>query len=137
MSENDFNSRVIAEFHAAGGSAASVGDMPLLLLHHIGSRTGLARVTPLAYVKDAGRYVILASGGGKPRNPEWFRNLMARGYATVEVETDRFRVRAQEAAGEERERLFKTLVERVPDFADYIKTDRLVPVVLLTPQKQH
>jgi len=131
----DFNTQVIAEFRAAGGSAASVGEMPLLLLHHVGSRSGLARVSPLAYIEDAGRYVLLASGGGKPRNPIWFDNLMARGRATIEVGTDTFEVQAQEAEGEERERLFNALVERVTEFADYLDmTDRVMPVVLLIPK---
>lgn len=138
MSEDDFNTQVIAEFRAAGGSATSVGEMPLLLLHHVGSRSGSARVTPLAYIEDAGRYVLLASGGGKPTNPVWFSNLMAQGHATIEVGAKTLQVQAQEAAGEERERLFKALVERVPELADYIElTDRLIPVVLLTPHEQH
>jgi len=137
MSEHAFNTQVIGEFRAAGGSAASVGEMPLVLLHHIGVRSGLPRVSPLAYVEDAGRYVLLASGGGRATNPAWYCNLMARGRATIEVGAETIEVEAQEAVGEERDRLFGALVKRVPEFADYLeKTDRIMPVVLLTPTER-
>jgi deazaflavin-dependent oxidoreductase (nitroreductase family) len=134
MSEDDFNTQVIEEFRAAGGSAESVGEMPLLLLHHVGVRSGLPRVSPLAFVQDAGRYVLLASGGGRATNPAWYANLVARGRATIEVGAETIEVEAQEAVGEERDRLFGVLVERVPEFAEYLDmTDRVMPVVLLRP----
>lgn len=134
MSDDDFNTRVVAEFRAAGGSAASLGEMPLVLLHHVGARSGSPRVAPLACIKDAGRYVLLASGGGRRTNPAWYHNLMARGRATIECGTETIEVQAREAAGEERTRLLNALIRRIPEFADYLgKTDRVMPVILLTP----
>jgi deazaflavin-dependent oxidoreductase (nitroreductase family) len=137
MALSEFDTQIISEFRAAGGSAASVGEMPLVLLQHVGV-SGMPRVSPLAYVEDAGRYVLLASGGGRPMHPAWYRNLMARRSATIEVGTETIDVDVSEAVGEERERLFGALVARVPEFAEYLgMTDRVMPVVLLTPIARH
>jgi deazaflavin-dependent oxidoreductase (nitroreductase family) len=132
----DFNAKIIEEFRANEGR---VGDMfegvPLLLLHHTGAKSGTSRVNPLAYQADNGRYVIFASKGGAPTNPDWYHNLKAQPNVTIEVGTDTIDVLASEAAGEERERLFQTQVERVPQFGEYEQnTDRVIPVIVLTPR---
>jgi deazaflavin-dependent oxidoreductase (nitroreductase family) len=132
----DFNAKIIEEFRANEGR---VGDMfegvPLLLLHHTGAKSGTNRVNPLAYQADNGRYVIFASKGGAPTNPDWYHNLKAQPNVTIEVGTDTIDVLASEAAGEERERLFQTQVERVPQFGEYEQnTDRVIPVIVLTPR---
>lgn len=132
----DFNAKVIEEFHANAGRVGGMFEgMPLLLLHHTGAKSGKSRINPLAYQDDNGRYVVFASKGGAPANPAWYHNLKARPNVTIEVGTDTIDVTAEEAIGEERERLFRTQAERLPQFADYEqKTERVIPVFILTPK---
>ena len=134
-SPQDFNARIIEEFHANAGRVGGMFDgTTLLLLHHVGAKTGQDRINPLAHNRDGDRYVIFASKAGAPTNPDWYHNLKAHPDVSVEVGTDTIDVVAAEATGEERERLFGAQVERSPSFADYqAKTDRLIPVVVLTP----
>jgi deazaflavin-dependent oxidoreductase (nitroreductase family) len=131
----DFNAQIIEEFHANEGRVGGpVEGMPLLLLHHTGAKSGKSRINPLAYQADGGRYVIFASKAGAPTNPDWYHNLKAQPNVKIEVGTDTIDVVASEASGEERERLFRTQVERLPQFADYAKqTERVIPVIVLTP----
>ncbi len=131
----DFNAQIIEEFHANEGRVGGRFEgMPLLLLHHIGAKSGESRINPLAYQSDDGRYVIFASKAGAPTNPDWYHNLKAHPNVTIEVGTDTIDVVASEATGEERERLFRTQAERIPQFADYEKqADRVIPVMVLTP----
>ena len=134
-SPQDFNAQIIEEFRANQGVVGGMfNDTTLLLLHHVGAKTGKDRINPLAYDRDADRYVIFASKGGAPTNPDWYHNLKAHPNVTIEVGTDTIDVVAAEAAGEERDRLFRAQVERSPNFADYqAKTDRMIPVIVLTP----
>jgi deazaflavin-dependent oxidoreductase (nitroreductase family) len=131
----DFNAQIIEEFHANQGRVGGMFDgMPLLLLHHTGAKSGKSRVNPLAYQADGGRYVIFASKAGAPTNPDWYYNLKAQPNVKIEVGTDTIDAVASEASGEERERLFRTQAERMPQFADYAKkTERVIPVIVLTP----
>jgi len=136
MSPTDFNSRIIDEFRANEGRVSgSFESMPLLLLHHTGAKSGASRINPLAYQSDDGRYVVFASKGGAPENPAWYHNLKAHPNATVEVGTDTIEVTASEATGDERERLYRTQAERIPQFAEYEqRTERAIPVIVLTPR---
>jgi deazaflavin-dependent oxidoreductase (nitroreductase family) len=132
----DFNAQIIDEFRANEGRVGGMFDgVALLLLHHTGAKSGASRVNPLAYQSDDGRYVIFASKGGAPTNPGWYYNLKAQPHVEIEVGTDTVDVVASEATGEERERLFRAQVERVPQFGDYEqKTQgRVIPVIVLTP----
>jgi deazaflavin-dependent oxidoreductase (nitroreductase family) len=130
----DFNAQVIAEFRANEGVVGMLEGMPVLLLHHTGAKSGTDRVNPLAYMQDGGRYVIFASKAGAPTNPDWYYNLKAHPDVKIEVGTDTIDVTASEATGEERERLFNTQAENMPQFAEYAqKTDRVIPVIILTP----
>jgi deazaflavin-dependent oxidoreductase (nitroreductase family) len=132
----DFNAQIIDEFHANQGRVGGMFEgMPLLLLHHTGAKSGQSRINPLAYQSDGGRYVIFASKAGAPSNPDWYHNLKAQPNVKIEVGTDTIDVIASEAAGAERERLFRTQAERIPQFAEYEKTagERLIPVIVLTP----
>jgi deazaflavin-dependent oxidoreductase (nitroreductase family) len=131
----DFNAKVIDEFRAnAGHVGGNFDGMPILLLHHTGAKSGAERVNPLAYQADDGRYVIFASKAGAPENPAWYHNLKAKPDATIEVGTQTLAVRAAEADGEERERLFAAQAARMPQFTEYAqKTSRTIPVIVLTP----
>ena len=136
--QQDPNAKIIEEFRANEGRVGGMFEgMPLLLLHHSGAKSGTPRVNPLAYQADDGRFVVFASKGGAPTHPAWYHNLKAHPQTTIEVGTETIEVTASEATGEERERLFRTQVERVPQFGEYERrTKRVIPVMVLTPRKQ-
>jgi len=127
---------IIQEFHAKGGKGVGQFGNRLLLLTTKGARSGEPHTTPLMYHRDGQRYVIVASKGGAPDNPAWYRNLKANPLARVEVGaktgTETFEVRAREAEGEERERLFAERVAIAPGFGEYQRmTSRQIPVMIL------
>jgi deazaflavin-dependent oxidoreductase (nitroreductase family) len=129
---NDYNTEVIAKFRTNNG--AMPGGAPLLLLTTTGARSQQERVNPLAFTRDGDRYVVIASKGGYPSNPDWYHNLVASPKVTVEVEGQRFPARAIVAEGSERDRLFNAQAAIMPNFAEYqTKTDRRIPVVVLEP----
>src|SRR5664279_2128725 len=135
-SPQDFNAQVIDEFRSNGGVVGGVfAGMTMLLLHHTGARSGASRTTPLAYLRDDNRYVVFASKAGAPTNPDWYHNLKAHPRASIEVGLETIEVVADEASGEERDRLFRAQVDRAPTFGEYAaKTGgRAIPVVVLTP----
>jgi deazaflavin-dependent oxidoreductase (nitroreductase family) len=132
----DFNAQIIEEFRANEGRVGGPFEgNPLLLLHHTGARSGRSYVNPLAYQADDGRYVIFASKAGAPENPGWYHNLKANPDTTIEVGTETVPVRAEEAEGAERDRLYSTQAERIPQFGAYQETaGRTSPVIVLTPR---
>jgi deazaflavin-dependent oxidoreductase (nitroreductase family) len=132
----DFNANVIEEFRANEGVVGGIFEgMPLLLLHNVGAKSGKEYVTPLVYQPGDGTYVIFASKGGAPEHPGWFHNLKAEPNVTIEVGTDKFDAVAEEATGEERDRLYAAQEQAAPQFAEYAqKTDRKIPVVVLKPK---
>jgi len=134
-SPQDFNARIIDEFRANEGRVGGIFEgSTLLLLHHVGARSGKDRINPLAYNRDGDRYVVFASKAGAPTNPDWYHNLKANPNVTIEVGTDTLQAVAGEATGQERERLFAAQAERSPQFAEYQrKTERVIPVMVLTP----
>ena len=111
------------------------GAPPMLLLDHVGARSGKVRTTPLAYLRDGENVVLVASKGGHPRNPAWFHNLMANPETTIQVGSERRAVRARVAEGEERERLWVEVVDLYGGYRDYQeRTDRQIPLVVLEPR---
>jgi deazaflavin-dependent oxidoreductase (nitroreductase family) len=131
----DFNAQIIDEFRAnAGRVGGQFEGVPILLLHHTGARSGNSYVNPLAYQADDGRYVVFASKGGAPTNPAWYHNLTAHPDVTIEVGTETVPVHAEEASGEERDRLYRTQAEGVPTFGEYEQKTggRTIPVIVLT-----
>ena len=131
---NDFNAGVIEEFRANGGTAGGIFEgKPLLLVHNVGARSGTDFVTPLVYLEEGGNWVIFASKGGAPVNPGWYHNLKAEPNVSIEVGTEKHDVVAEEATGEERDRLYAIQEEQQPQFAEYAqKTDRKIPVIVLS-----
>lgn len=129
------NQRIIEEFRANEGKVGGRFEgKTLLLLHTRGARSGEERINPVAYVKDNSRYVVIASKGGAPTNPDWYYNLLANPLVTVEVGTDQFQARAEVTEEPERTRLYNKMVEMMPGFDDYRrKTTRKIPVITLTP----
>lgn len=132
-SPNDFNARIIEQFRANGGRVGEpFENMPLLLLHHLGARTGTERVNPVAYLADGNRYVIFASKAGAPTNPDWYHNVVAHPEVEVEFGEERFDAIATPVTGPERDRIWEEQKIKMPGFADYEKsTDRIIPVVEL------
>jgi deazaflavin-dependent oxidoreductase (nitroreductase family) len=127
------NKAIIEEFRANGGKVGGRFEgKTLLLLHTLGAKTGRQYVNPVAYVRDGDHYIIIASKGGAPTNPDWYHNLLAHPHVTVEVGTDRFPVVASVVLEPERTRLYDKMVDMMPAFADYrLRTDRVIPVIIL------
>ena len=136
MSMADFNTQVITEFRDNGGQVGGMFEhMPLLLVHHVGAKSGANRVSPVAYLEDGGRYAIFASKAGAPEHPAWYHNLMAHPETTIEIGDQTIEVVASEAQGEERDHIYNAQAARLPQFGEYeTKTTRKIPVVLLTPK---
>jgi deazaflavin-dependent oxidoreductase (nitroreductase family) len=108
------------------------GFPPMLLLDHVGARSGRPRTSPLAYVRDGDAYVVIASKGGNPRNPGWFHNLRANPDTTIQVGSRRLAVRARVATPEERERLWPRAVDVWGPYESYQRrTRRQIPLVIL------
>lgn len=106
--------------------------VPTLLLTTVGSQSGQARRTPLIYGESDGRYLIVASRGGTPGHPDWYRNLRAHPQVRVQVGADRFDARARTATPEEKPALWKVMAKIWPDYDNYQKkTTREIPVVVL------
>ena len=104
----------------------------MLLLDHVGAKSGTKRTSPLLYVKDGEDLVIVASKGGFPKHPAWFHNLKANPDTTVQVGSQVLPVHARVATPEERERLWRQMNEMWPHYDEYAeKTDREIPVVVL------
>jgi deazaflavin-dependent oxidoreductase (nitroreductase family) len=134
-SPQDFNAQIMEEFRANGGRVGGpLEGMPLLLLHHVGAKSGQDRVNPVAYYQDGDRYAVFASKAGAPTNPDWYHNLKAHPDVSIEIGTDTVAVHAEEATGEERDRLYGAQAELSPQFAEYqSNTARVIPVIVLTP----
>lgn len=134
---NDWNKATIDEFRANAGKVGGMfAGATLLLLHTVGAKSKQERVNPVACVTNEDRLVIIASKGGAPTHPDWYRNLLAHPLVEVEVGTQKFQARAAVAAEPERSRLYAKMVEMMPSFAEYEKkTTRVIPVITLTRVK--
>ncbi|MCR6033185.1 nitroreductase family deazaflavin-dependent oxidoreductase [Nocardioides sp. zg-579] len=135
----------VAAFRATNGRVGStwrIGagwrkPVPTLLLDHVGRKSGTRFTTPLLYLEDGADLVIVASQGGLPKHPQWYRNLLAHPDTQVALKGERVRpVRARVADPEERAALWPRLVELYADFDRYQRwTDREIPVVVLEPRR--
>lgn len=108
---------------------------PMLLLEHMGARSGISRTSPLLYIDDGDDVVIVASKGGYPRHPGWFHNLRAHPDTVVQIGRERRPVRARVATATERQRLWPKAVDTYTSYRDYQqRTDREIPLVILEPR---
>jgi deazaflavin-dependent oxidoreductase (nitroreductase family) len=122
------NRKLIEEFRANKG----MGDRALLLLTTTGARTGLSRTTPMMYIPDGDRLLVIASNAGAPAHPDWYRNLVANPEVTVEVGAETYPATAIVPTGAERDELFASVAERYPFFAEHqSRVTRRIPVVVL------
>jgi deazaflavin-dependent oxidoreductase (nitroreductase family) len=128
----------VRAYRASGGRIGHrfPGSPPMLLLDHVGARSGTRRTTPLVYVDDGTDVVIVASKGGHPRHPAWLHNLRAHPDTTVQIGSERRSVRAREASAAERDRLWPKAVQTYGGYAGYQKrTEREIPLVILEPRQ--
>jgi proline iminopeptidase len=132
--ENLFGDEHVRRYRETGGDVGHIWkeDSTVLLLTTTGRKSGEQHTTPLIYAQDGDRYVIVASKGGAPDDPGWYRNLDKTPAVELQVKDDVFPARARTAEGEERDRLWQKANEVWPHYAEYQqKTDREIPVVVL------
>ena len=136
---SDFNARVIEEFRSREGRVGGPFEgAPMVLVHHVGRRSGTERVSPMMYLPDDTDEAVIyvfASKAGAPTHPDWYRNLVSAGRGTVEVGTETYDVTVDDLEGEERDRIYAEQARRYPGFAEYAeKTQgiRTIPVLRLT-----
>lgn len=124
----------VALFRLSGGRlGSSMQGLNVGLLTSVGRKSGVLRTKPVAVFEDLGRYVVIASAGGKPKNPAWYLNIQANPDVTLELkgQTKKHLI-AGTVEGEERERLWNSIVSKQPRFGEYQKkTQRQIPVVIL------
>ncbi|MDA1330249.1 MAG: nitroreductase family deazaflavin-dependent oxidoreductase [Chloroflexi bacterium] len=130
---NDWNERIIKEFRENKGRVGgNFAQMPLLLVHTTGAKSGAERINPVAYLEEEDRLVIVASKGGSDNHPDWYYNLKANPEVTVELGTETFKARANITQEPKRTELFAKMATRNPGFQEYEKkTARRIPVVIL------
>jgi deazaflavin-dependent oxidoreductase (nitroreductase family) len=135
---NNWNQQVMAEFRAnegrVGGEFASA---PMVLVHHVGRKSGREYVTPLVYLPKDGddSIYVFASKGGAPAHPDWYHNLVQAGQTTIEVGASTYPVTVTELSGDERDRVYAAQVRRMPGFGEYAtraEGTRTIPVLELT-----
>jgi proline iminopeptidase len=133
-SEKLFGQEHVRRYRETGGEVGHIWrrGAKVLLLTTKGRSSGEPRTNPLIYERDGDDYVIVASKGGSPEHPGWYRNLAKEPQVEVQVLDEVFPARARTAKGEERERLWKLAARQWPDYDEYVKrTDREIPVVVL------
>ena len=124
-----YNQKLIEEFRANGGVEPG---RPLLLLTTKGARSGEERTTPMMFIPDGDRLLVIASNAGAPRHPDWYYNLVAHPEVTVEVTGDTYQATAEVPGGAERDRLFAEVCGKHPFFTEHqAKVSRAIPVVAL------
>ncbi len=117
---------------SGGTQGTMMRNMPVIVITMRGAVSGKIRKVPVMRVEHDGKYAAVASKGGAPDNPLWYRNLVANPEVEVQDGTSRFILRARELSGAEREMWWERAVLAYPDYANYAKkTDRLIPVFVL------
>lgn len=132
---SNLNEQVIDDFRANGGRVGGPYEgAPLILVHHVGAKTGTKRVSPVMYFpQEDGRMVIVASHQGAPENPAWYHNLKANPRTDVEAGAETFPVMVNEITGEERDAVWAGILAMVPSLAEFQKmTTRTIPLLRLT-----
>ncbi|AAS02836.1 nitroreductase family deazaflavin-dependent oxidoreductase [Mycobacterium avium subsp. hominissuis] len=107
---------------------------PVALLTTTGRKTGQPRVSPLLYLREGDRVILVASQGGRDKHPLWYLNLKANPKVSVQIKDEVLQLQARDATPEEREQYWPKLVAMYPSFDDYQSwTDRVIPVVICDP----
>jgi deazaflavin-dependent oxidoreductase (nitroreductase family) len=128
----------VALYRATGGRIGHRPPFapPMLLLDHVGARSGVRRTSPIVYTRVGDDYVLVASKGGYPRHPAWLHNLRAHPNTSIQVGSRTLQVHARVADDVERERLWPQALATYGGFADYQRrAGREIPVVVLSPRR--
>jgi deazaflavin-dependent oxidoreductase (nitroreductase family) len=134
---SDFNTRIVEEFRANDGRVGgSLAGTTMILIHHVGAKSGLERVSPLGcFPLGNRRFAIVASNGGSPTHPDWYYNLKANPRIKVEIGSQKFTALAEELDDTARAQLWPKLVAEHPHVAEFqTRTTRQIPVFMLTRQ---
>ncbi|WP_019927543.1 nitroreductase family deazaflavin-dependent oxidoreductase [Nocardia sp. BMG111209] len=125
----------VRAYRESGGERGYIWNgVPILLLTATGRRSGRPRTSALIFGRDGDDYLIVASKGGAPEHPEWYRNLTAHPEAEIQVRDRHIPVVARTARDDEKSRLWSIMTEVWPNYDSYqARTDRPIPVVVLTP----
>jgi deazaflavin-dependent oxidoreductase (nitroreductase family) len=129
-----WNQPVIDEFRANDGSVSHGFGRALVLLHHVGAKSGIERVSPVMGIRQgADTWFVAASKGGAPENPAWYHNLLAHAETTIETPDEGVvAVRAEELTGAARDAAWESFTARSDGFRQYQeKTTRVIPVIAL------
>jgi len=132
----DWNQQIIDEFRANGGTGQTMGfGRGLVLVHHLGARSGQERINPVANIREEdGSRLIAASKAGAPDNPDWYHNLLAHPDVTIETPDGVEQVHVTDLEGAERDAAWERFKQMSDGFKAYEKkTDRVIPVLRLTP----
>ena len=117
-----------------GKLGGTFGNAPVALLTRTGRKTGEPRVSPLLYLREGDRVVLVASKGGSDKHPLWYLNLKANPQVSVQIKDEVLQLRARDATKEERAEYWPKLDAMYPSFGDYRSwTDRVIPVVICDP----
>jgi len=130
---DEMNRQVISEFRATGGKAGGPFEgKPLVLVHHVGAKSGVERIAPLVPYVDGSRIFVFASKGGSDTNPDWYHNLVANPDTVVELGSETFAATVRVLTGDERDEIYSRQSAVEPQFAEYQrKAARLIPVLEL------
>jgi deazaflavin-dependent oxidoreductase (nitroreductase family) len=123
-------------YRASGGKIGGtfLQGAPVALLTTTGRKTGQPRVSPVLYLREGNRVILVASQGGREKNPMWYLNLKANAEVSVQIKKEVLQLKAREASDAEREEYWPKLVEMYPSFDDYQSwTDRTIPIVICEP----
>lgn len=135
---SDWNANIVAEFRANEGRVGGPFEgAPMVLVHHVGRKSGRASVSPMMYMQDEqdpDTVYVFASKAGAPTNPDWYYNLTTAGKAEIELGTAKFPVSVAEVTGPERDRIYSEQASRYPGFGEYAEKTagiRTIPVLAL------
>jgi deazaflavin-dependent oxidoreductase (nitroreductase family) len=134
---SDWNAKIVAEFRANEGRVGSMQGAALVVMHHVGRKSGREYLAPVMYLPaegDPDTIYVFASAGGAPEHPQWYVNMKAAGSATVEVGAETYPVTVTELTGAERDRVYAEQAKRYPGFGEYEEKNlgiRTIPVLEL------
>jgi len=125
-----YNPAIITEFRANGGKVAQFGELPVIILHTIGARSGRLHEVPLIVVLKDDRMLLYGTNAGSKKHPVWVFNLRANPVIKVEYGTEAFTVRVEELNVDEARLILQTHAETTPQLAGYLMSSapRKVPV---------
>jgi deazaflavin-dependent oxidoreductase (nitroreductase family) len=124
------NQEVISEFRTNGGKVAQFSDLPVVILHTIGARSGKVREVPLIVIREGEEMLLYGTAAGASTHPDWYFNLRAHPRIEIELGTERFTADVIELPEPEARQKVEFQVESVPQFAAYVESaaPRTIPV---------